>query len=61
VGGATQLYQGSRGVHKPGQFKIKNTDKKEKEIFLIHKEIQLKAGAKSYMRKAPLDTVYKQG
>jgi hypothetical protein len=28
-----------------------HTDKKENEIFLIYKEIQMGSGAKSYMRK----------
>jgi hypothetical protein len=27
------------------------TDKKEKKIFLIYKEIQMRSGAQSYMRK----------
>jgi hypothetical protein len=27
------------------------TDKKENKIFLIYKEIQMRSGAKSYMRK----------
>jgi hypothetical protein len=28
-----------------------HTDKKDKEIFLIHQEIQMGSGAKSYLRK----------
>jgi hypothetical protein len=35
----------------PSQEKTCHTDKKEKKIFLIYKEIQSGAVAKSYMRK----------
>jgi hypothetical protein len=37
------------GVSKTSPFDNKNTDKKEKKIFLIYKEIQSGAVAKSYM------------
>jgi hypothetical protein len=40
-----------RRTFKITQYRIVHTDKKEKQIFLIYKEIQSGAVAKSYMRK----------
>ncbi len=52
----TQIYWPSNNRFTAGLRHImgRNTDKNENQIFLIHKEIQSGAVAKSYMRKSLL-------
>jgi hypothetical protein len=47
----TTLTTQSQIVITGGIFAYGYTDKKEKKIFVIYKEIQMGSGAKSYMRK----------
>jgi hypothetical protein len=48
---ADQVHAALPVIHSPGLSKIFYTDKKENEIFLLYKEIQMGSVAKSYMRK----------